>query len=113
MLYCIFPGTNAVFPYIINNFARQVKFLQLKDNSKRMEFQKINRLKVVLVENGKTGKWLAEQVGKNEATVSRWCSNKMQPSLDMLVRIAELLNVDPRQLINSGNNEQLWKEDYK
>lgn len=70
-----------------------------------MESQKINRLKVVLVENGKTGKWLAEQVGKNEATVSRWCSNKMQPSLDMLVKIATLLNVDPRQLINGGKNE--------
>ena len=47
----------------------------------------------------------AEQVGKNEATVSRWCSNKMQPSLDMLVKIASLLNVDPRQLINGGNNK--------
>lgn len=70
-----------------------------------MKSQKINRLKVVLVENGKTGKWLAEQVGKNEATVSRWCFNKMQPSLDMLVRIAELLNVDPRQLINGGNKD--------
>ena len=70
-----------------------------------MESQKINRLKVVLVENGKTGKWLAEQVGKNEATVSRWCSNKMQPSLDMLVKIASLLNVDPRQLINGGNKD--------
>lgn len=70
-----------------------------------MESQKINRLKVVLVENGKTGKWLAEQVGKNEATVSRWRSNKMQPSLDMLVKIASLLNVDPRQLINGGNND--------
>ena len=70
-----------------------------------MESQKINRLKVVLVENGKTGKWLAEQVGKNEATVSRWCSNKMQPPLDMLVKIASLLNVDPRQLINGGNND--------
>ena len=69
-----------------------------------MESQKINRLKVVLVENGKTGKWLAEQVGKNEATVSRWCSNKTQPSLDMLVKIAVLLNVDPRQLINGSNN---------
>ena len=77
----------------------------MKDKSKRIESQKINRLKVVLVENGKTGKWLAEQVGKNEATVSRWCSNKMQPSLDMLVRIAELLNVDPRQLINGGNKD--------
>lgn len=70
-----------------------------------MESHKINRLKVVLVENGKTGKWLAKQVGKNEATVSRWCSNKMQPSLDMLVKIASLLNVDPRQLINGGNND--------
>lgn len=65
-----------------------------------MESQKINRLKVVLVEKGKTGKWLVEQVGKNEATVSRWCSNKMQPSFDMLVKIAGLLNVAPRQLIN-------------
>lgn len=77
----------------------------MTDNSRCMESQKINRLKVVLVENGKTGKWLAEQIGKNEATVSRWCSNKMQPSLDMLVKIAKLLNVDPRQLINGGNNE--------
>lgn len=68
-----------------------------------MESRKINRIKVVLVENGKTGKWLAEQVGKNEATVSRWCSNRMQPSLDMIVRIAELLKIDPRQLINGDN----------
>ena len=70
-----------------------------------MEFQKINRIKVVLAENGKTGKWLAEQVEKNEATVSQWCSNKMQPSLDMLVRTAKLLNVDPRQLINGGDKD--------
>ena len=68
-----------------------------------MESQRINRLKIVLVENGKTGKWLAERIGKNEATVSRWCSNKMHPSLDMLVKIAALLNVDPRQLISGGN----------
>ncbi len=77
----------------------------MTSKSKRMEPQKINRLKVVLVENGRTGKWLAKQVGKNEATVSRWCSNKMQPSLDMLVKIAGLLNVDPRQLINGGNKD--------
>ena len=70
-----------------------------------MESQKINRIKVILAEKGKTGKWLADQVGKNEATVSRWCSNKMQPSLDMLVKIAGLLNVDPRLLINGSNNE--------
>ena len=70
-----------------------------------MESQKINRIKIALVENGKTGKWLAEQVGKNEATVSRWCSNKMQPSLDMLVRIAELLNVETKELINNRKSQ--------
>lgn len=67
-----------------------------------MELQKINRIKIALVENGKTGKWLAEQVGKNEATVSRWCSNKMQPSLDTLVRISELLDIDVKDLIVSN-----------
>lgn len=70
-----------------------------------MESQKKKSTKSLLVENGKTGKWLAEQIGKNEATVSRWCSNKMQPSFDMLVKIAGLLNVDPRQLINGSNND--------
>ena len=67
-----------------------------------MESQKINRIKIELVENGKTGKWLAKQVGKNEATVSRWCSNKMQPSLDTLVRISELLDIDVKDLIVSN-----------
>ena len=67
-----------------------------------MESQKINRIKVALVENGKTGKWLAEQVGKNDATVSRWCSNKMQLSLDTLVRISELLDIDVKDLIISN-----------
>ena len=63
------------------------------------QIERINRLKVVLVEQNRTGKWLAEQLGKNEATVSRWCSNSSQPSLEMLVKIASILNVDPRQLI--------------
>lgn len=66
-----------------------------------MGIDKINRLKIVLVEQGKTGKWLAEQLGKNEATVSRWCSNATQPSLEMLMKIAELLDVDSRDLIIS------------
>ena len=67
-----------------------------------MKSQKINRIKVALVENGKTGKWLAEQLGKNEATVSRWCSNKMQPSLETLVRISELLDIDVKDLLVSS-----------
>lgn len=65
----------------------------------------MNRIKVVLAEKQRTDRWLAEQMGKSENTVSRWCSNKSQPSLDMLVKIAALLNVDPRQLINGGNND--------
>ncbi len=70
-----------------------------------MGTDKINRLKIVLVEQGKTGKWLAEQLGKNEATVSRWCSNTSQPSLEMLMKIAAILNVDARRLINNGIEE--------
>ena len=70
-----------------------------------MGTEKINRLKIVLVEQGKTGKWLAGQLGKNEATISRWCSNATQPSLDMLMKIAAILNVDARRLINSGIEE--------
>ena len=59
----------------------------------------INRIKVVLVEQKKTGKWLAEQLGNDPSTVSKWCSNKMQPSLEMLMQIAEKLDVDVRNLI--------------
>ncbi len=59
----------------------------------------INRLKIVLVEQSKTSKWLAAQLGKSETTVSRWCTNEVQPSLEMLTKIAELLGISPRQLI--------------
>ena len=69
-----------------------------------INIERINRLKVVLAEKNRKGKWLAEQLGKNEATVSRWCSNTAQPSLEMLVKIASILNVDPRQLLN-GNSD--------
>ena len=65
--------------------------------------KKINRLKVVLVEQRKTGKWLAEQLGKDPSTISKWCSNTTQPPLDMLVNIATLLNVDIKELIYEKN----------
>lgn len=63
----------------------------------------INRLKVVLVEQNKTSKWLAEELEKNPATVSRWCTNESQPSLENLVRIAQVLNIDVKELLNSTN----------
>lgn len=58
----------------------------------------INRLKIVLVEKKKTGKWLAEQLGKNPSTVSKWCSNVAQPDLATLIKIATLLEVDVQYL---------------
>ena len=66
-----------------------------------MNNKAINRLKAVLAEQAKTNKWLAEQLGKNETTISRWCTNEIQPSMDNLVAIAKLLGVDVRDLINS------------
>ena len=62
---------------------------------------KINRLKVVLVEKEKSGKWLADQLGKSTCTVSKWCSNTTQPDLQTLDKIAKLLDIDVKDLLNS------------
>ena len=64
----------------------------------------INRLKVVLAEQRKTNLWLAHELGKDPATVSKWCTNTAQPSLETLTAIAECLNVDIRSLLNSTND---------
>jgi transcriptional regulator with XRE-family HTH domain len=69
-----------------------------------MAKKSINRLKVVLAEEGRTNKWLSEKLGKNTATVSRWCTNEMQPSLETLTEIAEVLGVDVRELLVSTKN---------
>ena len=69
-------------------------------NKGQKEVTYITRLKVVLVEQGKTGKWLAEQLGKSNCTVSKWCSNSIQPDLQTLDKIAKLLNIDSRDLIS-------------
>ncbi len=61
----------------------------------------INRLKVVLAEKDRTNKWLSEKLDKNAATVSRWCTNEVQPSLETLVEIAKVLNVDVKELLVS------------
>ncbi|MDR2010911.1 MAG: helix-turn-helix transcriptional regulator [Bacteroidales bacterium] len=65
-----------------------------------MNRKAINRLKAVLAEQGKTNKWLAEQLGKNETTISRWCTNEVQPSMENLITIATLLKIDVRDLIH-------------
>ena len=61
--------------------------------------QDINRLKVVLAEQKRTNKWLAEQLKKDPASVSKWCTNVSQPSLETLVAIAKCLNVDVKDLL--------------
>ena len=63
----------------------------------------LNRLKVVLVEQGKTGKWLSEQLGKSNCTVSKWCSNTVQPDLKTLNEIADVLKVYVKDLLVSNN----------
>lgn len=61
--------------------------------------ERINRLKVVLAEQEKTNKWLAEQLGKDCSTISKWCTNTTQPDLVTLTRIAEILGIDRRDLL--------------
>ena len=64
-----------------------------------MEIQRYNRLKIVLVEKERTGTWLSEQMGHSISTVSRWMTNKVQPSVDQLYDIAKQLDVDVRELL--------------
>ena len=64
----------------------------------------INRIKVALAETRRKNKWLAEQIGKDESTISQWCTNARQPSLENLLRIANALDIDIRDLLNSSKN---------
>ena len=77
--------------------------LRLKQISCNMT-DELNRLKVVLVEKKRTGRWLAEQLGKDPATVSKWCTNSVQPDLQTLSRISELLEVNIRDLLVANRN---------
>lgn len=73
-------------------FASKYNFINMNNNP-------LNRIKVVLVEKQRTSKWLAEQLGRTPATVSKWCTNTSQPDLQTLARIAELLECEKRELI--------------
>ena len=60
----------------------------------------LNRIKAILIEQGRTNNWLADKLGKNPTTVSRWCTNESQPPLETLYQIAQLLNTDIREILN-------------
>ena len=88
----------------MHRVTRLFVYLRLKNRrnmTNNQQSESYNRIKVVLVEQGKTSRWLAEQIGKCENTVSRWCLNKVQPSLPQLTEIAKVLDVDVRLLICS------------
>ena len=68
----------------------------------KTERQKLNRIKAVLAETGHTGKWLAEQLGKDPVTVSKWCTNISQPDIQTLTKISELLDINIRELLVSN-----------
>ena len=65
------------------------------------QMKAINRIKAVLAEKQLSGKWLANEIGRTENTVSRWCANKVQPSIEKLLEIAKVLKVDVRELLRS------------
>ena len=66
-----------------------------------MPIEQVNRLLIVLAEEQKSNKWLAEQLGKDQATISKWVTNASQPDLKNLLRIAKALNVDVARLLNT------------
>ena len=65
----------------------------------------LNRIKVVLAEKHRTNKWLAEQLGKDPATISKWCTNSSQPGLETLFEIAKALDVDVSELLRNQKNQ--------
>ena len=85
-----------VVPQIVNTFALNLNKITMDD---------LNRLKVVLVEQKKTGKWLTEQLGVSTTTTSRWCSNASQPDLQTLNKIAKVLNVNVKDLLADNKIE--------
>ena len=90
--------------------ARQLKQASLRlpctffayRNTLNMANRDLNRLKVVLAEKKRTNRWLAEQLGKDQTTISKWCTNSSQPDLESLMKTAKLLNVEVTELLRTN-----------
>ena len=81
------------------DFAQKFIIFVFHANNHWIMKEEINRLKVILADKNKTSKWLAEQLGRDQATVSKWCTNRVQPSLETLKSISELLGVEIKELL--------------
>ena len=77
------------------------------------QMEDVNRLKLVLVEKKRTSKWLSEQLGVNPSTVSKWCTNTSQPDLASILKIADLLEVDIRELFVREYKQYLLSQEQK
>ena len=95
---------NKIYNYKITFIAINSLFLRVIKRNTMSKMNDLNRIKVVLVEKKRTNKWLAETLGKNPATVSKWCTNTSQPDLATLLQIAELLEVDIKELLANYKN---------
>lgn len=80
-------------------FQKNTIFVAYINNVRGMDTKDLNRIKVVLAEKKRTNKWLAEQLGKDPATVSKWCTNSAQPNLENLMDIARCLEVNVNDLL--------------
>lgn len=89
--YCEFSLVFEIFCVILH-VSKSIKMAETKD---------INRIKVMLVEKKRSNKWLAEQLGKDPATVSKWCTNTSQPTIETLLKIAEVLEVNYTELVRA------------
>lgn len=76
---------------LLNLHSKLISFMTMKKN--------LNRIKAVLADAGQTNKWLADQLGKDPVTISKWCTNTTQPDLQTLSKIAEILGVNIRELL--------------
>ena len=93
----------------MNNYLLSRKkylFLQCESHIYNVQWliKKINRIKSVLADKDKTSKWLAEQLGKDKTTISKWCTNTNQPDVESLIKISKLLNVDLADLVVLDEN---------
>ena len=95
--------TNCHILGYFNNICAQNATCWARITKSNMEIQRYNRLKIVLAEKEKTGTWLSEQMGHSISTVSRWMTNKVQPSVEQLYEIARHLDVDVKELLVSSN----------
>jgi transcriptional regulator with XRE-family HTH domain len=101
---------------LLQSFVRnceKVKIIHYLCSIKLRYMEDVNRIKLVLVEKKRTNKWLSEQMGVTPSTVSKWCTNSSQPDLPSLLKIADLLEVDIKELIVREYKSYLLSQESK